>query len=97
MLPQKLTFQPYPMYTHSHLHTCLGFARRAAGVQNEEGILGITPLGLKLITCFLHEFVPPQVNPLVPGDLQGGDSSGQEKTVNSSRWFGGGETPPADI
>lgn len=72
---------------HVHTHTCLGFACGATGVQDEERVLSITPLRLTLIPCVLHEFMPPQVNILIPRDLQEKKGrNGQERTVNSSRW-----------
>ena len=91
MLPQKLTSHPYTVYvhthTHTHTHTCLGFACGATGVQDEEWVFSITPFRLTLIPCLLHEFMPPQVNSLIPGDLQGEENrNGQGGTVNNSGW-----------
>lgn len=91
MLPQKLTSHPCTVYmrarTHTHGYTCLGFACGATSVQDEERVLSITPLRLTLIPCLLHEFMPPEVNPFIPRDLQRAeDRNGQGRTVNSSRW-----------
>ena len=77
----------------------LGFACGAAGVQDEEWVFSITPLGLTLISCVLHEFMPPKVHAVVPGDLQG-EEGRQGRTVNSSRqgqeefplWLSGNES-----
>ena len=75
------------IHTHTHTHTCLGFACGATGVQDEEWVFSITPFRLTLIPCLLHEFMPPQVNPLIPGDLQGEENrNGQGGTVNNSGW-----------
>lgn len=63
-------------------HTCLGFACGATGVQDEERVLSITPLRLTLIPCVLHEFMPPQVNILIPRDLQ------EKKGRNGQKWAG---------
>lgn len=76
------------LYTHTctHTHTCLGFACGATGVQDEERVLGITPLRFTLILCLVYEFMPPQVNSLIPGYLQKEDRKGQERTLNTAKW-----------
>lgn len=81
-------FSPsHSVCTHTHTHTCLGFACGATGVQDEEWVFSITPFRLTLIPCLLHEFMPPQVNPLIPGDLQGAENrNGQRGIVNRSGW-----------
>lgn len=48
----------------------LGFPRGAAGVEDEEFVLRVTPLGLALRAGTVHQLVPPHVRAWVPGGLR---------------------------
>lgn len=48
----------------------LGFPRGAAGVENEEFVLRVTPLGLALRAGTVHQLMPPHVRAWVPGGLR---------------------------
>ena len=58
----------------------LGFARGAAGVEDEEGVLRVAPLGLTLVRHAAQQSVPTRIHIWVPGNL-GGDT----KPTHTSR------------